>query len=209
MVVRSESVRLPRPVQLDMSAQDMRKRTRLQKVDNPQRTVVVSCGIVNQQPARHQEISGKKNAGSAVVKCHELSNGERITSSTLLRTAGLSPNPALDLVACPKERGRIKVNANLEVEGVGRWAIARSCLIARRAAIVRRPHNMRRAKEKLLHTTSSRAFARSTSFSRKISCSISINARWHIRRPRHALPRGIASSCPPQTTSIIALRRKD
>ena len=130
MVVKSESVRLPRPVQLDMSAQDMRKRTRLQKVDNPQRTVVVSCGIVNQQPARHQEISGKKNAGSAVVKCHELSNDERITSSTLLWTAGVSPNPALDLVACPKERGRIKVNANLEVEGVdGLWALGDCALV--------------------------------------------------------------------------------
>src|SRR6516225_620442 len=33
----------------------------------------------------------------------ELSNGEKIISSTLVWTAGTSPNPILDLVACPRE----------------------------------------------------------------------------------------------------------
>src|ERR1700720_4793019 len=48
----------------------MGKRTRLQKIDNPQSAVVVSRGIFNQQSARQQKISGKKNPGSAVVKYH-------------------------------------------------------------------------------------------------------------------------------------------
>jgi NADH dehydrogenase len=60
----------------------------------------------------------------------ELSNGQRIASSTLIWTAGVSPNPILDLVSCPKERGRIKVNANLEVEGVnGLWALGDCALV--------------------------------------------------------------------------------
>ncbi len=40
----------------------------------------------------------------------------------------------LDLVACPKERGRITVNANLEVEGVdGLWALGDCALVPDRA----------------------------------------------------------------------------
>jgi hypothetical protein len=45
----------------------MGKRTRFQKVNNSQGAFAVSCGIVNQQSAGQQEISGKKNPGSAVV----------------------------------------------------------------------------------------------------------------------------------------------
>src|SRR4030095_2864188 len=70
MVVRSESVGVSCRVQFDVSAQDVGKRTRLQKVDNPQRAFAVSCGVVNQQSGRHQKISRKKNSGSVVVKCH-------------------------------------------------------------------------------------------------------------------------------------------
>src|SRR6266496_1930901 len=70
MVVRSELVGLSRRVQFDVSAQNTGERTRFQKVDNPQRAFAVRGGIFNQQSARHQEISGKKNPGSAVVKSH-------------------------------------------------------------------------------------------------------------------------------------------
>ena len=60
----------------------------------------------------------------------ELNNGERIASSTLIWTAGVSPNPILDLVVCAKERGRIKANAHLEVEGVdGLWALGDCALV--------------------------------------------------------------------------------
>src|SRR6266542_4213 len=70
MVMRSKSVGASCGVQLDVPTQDMGKRTRLQKVDNPQRTFTVCCGVFNQQSARHQKIPRKKNPGSAVVKCH-------------------------------------------------------------------------------------------------------------------------------------------
>src|SRR5467141_1803533 len=70
MVMRSESIRLPRRVQLDVPAQDMGERTRFQKVDNPQAAFVVRRGIFNQQSAGHQKISRKKNPGSVVVECH-------------------------------------------------------------------------------------------------------------------------------------------
>jgi NADH:ubiquinone reductase (H+-translocating) len=60
----------------------------------------------------------------------EVSDGEKIVSSTLVWTAGVSPNPILDLVSCPKERGRIKVNATLEVEGIdGVWALGDCALV--------------------------------------------------------------------------------
>src|SRR6266496_3543258 len=70
MVVRSESVGVSRRVQLDVTAQDVGERTRLQKVDYPQGAFAVRCGIFNQQSARQQEISGKKNPRSVVGKYH-------------------------------------------------------------------------------------------------------------------------------------------
>ena len=47
-----------------------------------------------------------------------LSDGNSITSFTLVWTAGSSPHPLLDQLNLPKEHGRIKVNANLEVAGM-------------------------------------------------------------------------------------------
>src|SRR6266853_1497928 len=83
---------------------------------------------------RGVEIHAKTKVAAVRPNEIELSNGERITSSTLLWTAGVSPNPALDLVACPKERGRIKVNTNHEVEVVdGLWALADCALVPGRA----------------------------------------------------------------------------
>ena len=70
-------------------------------------------------------------------------------------------NPILDRVPCEKERGRVRVNSNLEVEGVDglwAWVIARSFQIQRQANIVRRRRNTHRAKAKLSPATSSRAF---------------------------------------------------
>ena len=53
-----------------------------------------------------------------------LGDGTSITSSTLVWTAGTSPNPLLDQLDLPKEHGRIKVNAHMEVEGFpGLWAL--------------------------------------------------------------------------------------
>jgi NADH:ubiquinone reductase (H+-translocating) len=60
----------------------------------------------------------------------ELTTGERITSSTLVWTAGVSPNPIVDLVPCAKERGRIKANAHLQVDGFeSLWALGDCALV--------------------------------------------------------------------------------
>jgi NADH dehydrogenase len=80
--------------------------------------------------SRGVEIFSKSKVAAVRSREIELANGEKIVSSTLIWTAGVSPNPTLDLVACPKERGRIKVNANLEVGGVdGIWALGDCALV--------------------------------------------------------------------------------
>src|SRR5881628_1401467 len=60
---------------------------------------------------RGVEIFSKAKVAAVQPNEIALTTGEKIISSTLVWTAGTAPNPILDLVACPKERGRIKVNA--------------------------------------------------------------------------------------------------
>jgi NADH dehydrogenase len=79
---------------------------------------------------RGVEIRSKSKVAAMRPNEIELSDGEKIISSTLVWTAGISPNPILDFVPCAKERGRIKVNANLEVEGVDNlWALGDCALV--------------------------------------------------------------------------------
>jgi NADH dehydrogenase len=81
---------------------------------------------------RERGVEIRSNSKVAAVRPNEieLSDGEKIVSSTLIWTAGISPNPILDLIPCAKERGRIKVNSNLEVEGVdGLWALGDCALV--------------------------------------------------------------------------------
>jgi NADH dehydrogenase len=66
--------------------------------------------------------------GTAVVKVEEnafeLSTGERIETGTLIWSAGVMPNPHIAALDVPKERGRIRVSEDLEVEGRARvWAL--------------------------------------------------------------------------------------
>src|SRR5207248_5346291 len=54
----------------------------------------------------------------------ELSTGEQIPSATMIWTAGTSPNPLLMSLPCMKDRGRLAVDATMEVDGwPGVWAI--------------------------------------------------------------------------------------
>jgi NADH dehydrogenase len=54
----------------------------------------------------------------------ELSDGERIASATMVWTAGTSPNPLLMSLPCVKDRGRLAVDATMEVpEWPGVWAL--------------------------------------------------------------------------------------
>ena len=53
-----------------------------------------------------------------------LSDGTFIKTRTLIWTAGTAPNPLLAVLACPKEKGRLMVDENLEIPGrPGVWAL--------------------------------------------------------------------------------------
>lgn len=53
-----------------------------------------------------------------------LANGSTLKTNTLVWTAGVSPNPLLDELDCPKERRRLITNEFLEVENCARvWAL--------------------------------------------------------------------------------------
>lgn len=219
--------------------------------------------------ARGVEIFSKSKV-AAVRPCEiELNNGEKIVSSTLVWTAGTSPNPILDLVACPKERGRIKVNAHLEVEGCdGLWALGDCALVPDPATGDYCPPTAQHASREgkvLAHNIIASingkpkkpfkfktlgllaAIGRRTGvarilgvnfsgfiawflwrgiywsklprmekkvrvaidwtldvFSRRISFSISINARWPHRKLKPARRRGIATNFPIQPKATIA-----
>ncbi|MBI4509539.1 MAG: NAD(P)/FAD-dependent oxidoreductase [Deltaproteobacteria bacterium] len=60
----------------------------------------------------------------------ELSDGTTVETSTLIWTAGTSPNPILDTLPCRRERGRIVVNELLEVpDWPGVWALGDCALV--------------------------------------------------------------------------------
>ncbi|MEW5975997.1 MAG: NAD(P)/FAD-dependent oxidoreductase [Acidobacteriota bacterium] len=59
-----------------------------------------------------------------------LSDGSLIKSAMLIWTAGTSPNPLLQTLPCEKEKGRLRVNANMEVPGwPGVWALGDCALV--------------------------------------------------------------------------------
>jgi NADH:ubiquinone reductase (H+-translocating) len=59
-----------------------------------------------------------------------LSDGSVIKSSTLVWTAGTSPNPLLQKLPCEKDRGRLKVGPTMEVPGwPGVWALGDCALV--------------------------------------------------------------------------------
>jgi len=65
-------------------------------------------------------------SGSVVT----LTDGTKIESSTLLWTAGTSPNPLLNSLPCETERGRLVANEYLEVKGwPGVWALGDCALV--------------------------------------------------------------------------------
>ena len=67
-------------------------------------------------------IKGVRVAGydGSVVK---LTDGTSIPATTLIWTAGVKPNAAIESLGCKKERGRLLVNEYLSVPGVsGLWA---------------------------------------------------------------------------------------
>src|SRR5262249_37831754 len=60
----------------------------------------------------------------------ELSDGTMIDTRMLVWTAGTSPNPLLDMLPCPKERGRLRTNEFMEVpDWPGVWALGDCALV--------------------------------------------------------------------------------
>src|SRR6516164_6308961 len=60
----------------------------------------------------------------------ELTDGARITTRTLVWTAGIAPHPLLEKVPLPKEHQRLKVNGAMGVEGYpGIWALGDCAMI--------------------------------------------------------------------------------
>ncbi len=70
MKVRTHPVGVPSGIQLNVAAEDVRERARLNEINNAYRAGVVRCRIFHRQAPRHQKIPGKKNARSTIVKCH-------------------------------------------------------------------------------------------------------------------------------------------
>ena len=67
--------------------------------------------------ARGIEIRGNVKVASATDKGVTLTDGMFIPSRTIVWTAGTTPHPLLSMLPCPRDRGRIKVEATLEVPG--------------------------------------------------------------------------------------------
>jgi len=79
---------------------------------------------------RGVEIRSKTRVGGVTRREVQLNDGTQLTSFTLIWTAGASPNPTIDLLDCPKERGRLKVNQFLSVETrPGVWAVGDCALV--------------------------------------------------------------------------------
>lgn len=74
--------------------------------------------------ARGVEIRVETKVKAVSARGVELSDGTMIETNTLVWTAGTSPNPLLQGLACNKERGRVVVNEFMEVvDWPGLWAL--------------------------------------------------------------------------------------
>jgi NADH dehydrogenase len=79
---------------------------------------------------RGVEIHRKTRVSGVTQREVQLNDGTQLTSFTLIWTAGASPNPTIDLLDCPKERGRLKVNEFLSVGNwPGIWAVGDCALV--------------------------------------------------------------------------------
>ena len=74
--------------------------------------------------ARGVEIHLNTRVSEVTGKEVVLSDGTKITTNTIIWTAGTAPNPILDSLPCEKERGKICANEYMEVSGFeGLWVL--------------------------------------------------------------------------------------
>lgn len=89
-------------------------------------------GAYAQKKLAQRGVDIRTNTKVTAVTEHEvtLSDGSTIPTSTVVWTAGTSPNPLLAALPCAKERGRLVVNEYLEVpEWPGVWALGDCALV--------------------------------------------------------------------------------
>ena len=73
---------------------------------------------------RHVEVHSNCKVTAVTDRDVTLSDGTKVTTNTLVWTAGTRPNSLLDTLPCRKERGRVLVNECLEVpEWPGVWSL--------------------------------------------------------------------------------------
>jgi NADH dehydrogenase len=79
---------------------------------------------------RGVEILTKTRVSSYDGHIVTLNNGMQIPTRTLVWTAGTTPNPLLNTLPCPKDKGKITVDATLEVPGYpGVWGLGDCALV--------------------------------------------------------------------------------
>ena len=73
---------------------------------------------------RHVEVHSNCKVTAVTDRDVTLSDGTKVTTNTLVWTAGTRPNSLLDRLPCKKERGRVLVNEYLEVpDWPGVWSL--------------------------------------------------------------------------------------
>lgn len=83
--------------------------------------ILVKRGVEIRLQTRLEAATGEE----AVLK-----GGERIPTKTLISTVPSSPNPMIDAIDLPKERGRLKAEASLLVEGTNNvWALGDCAIV--------------------------------------------------------------------------------
>jgi NADH:ubiquinone reductase (H+-translocating) len=79
---------------------------------------------------RGVQLRAKTKVSAVTPREVTLSDGTSIASFTLVWAAGTSPHPLLNELDVPKEHGRVKVNAHMEVEGFsGLWALGDCAMV--------------------------------------------------------------------------------
>ncbi len=76
------------------------------------------------------ELRLQRRLKTASVNAAVLDDGERIPTRTLVSTVPSSPNPLIDALPIPKERGKVRVDRHLAVEGHANiWALGDCALV--------------------------------------------------------------------------------
>jgi len=79
---------------------------------------------------RGVEIRTKSRVAGLTAEGVSLNDGTTLKTRTLVWTAGTSPHPLLQTLPCPKEKGKLRVNEYLEVDGhPGVWALGDCALV--------------------------------------------------------------------------------